>query len=61
MTGKCPEVGNSDEKGWREVLMDYIIPNGRGAGIKPLTFARGSIPCVAWFANTVVSSNSIEA
>lgn len=24
-------------------------------------FARGSIPCIAWFANTVVSSNSIEA
>lgn len=59
--GKCLEVGDSDGKGWQEVEMDYIIPNGRGVGIKPFTFACGSIPCIAWFANTIVSSNSIEA
>lgn len=29
--------------------------------MKPFTFARGSIPRVSWFANTVVSSDSIEA
>lgn len=28
------EVNNSDEKGWREVKMAYMIPKGRGVGIE---------------------------
>lgn len=55
------EADNSDEKGWREVKMAYIMPKGRGVGIETFTFARGSVPRIAWFANAVVSSNSIEA
>lgn len=57
--------------------MNYIIPNGIIItlflitlfliialfllALKTFTFAHGSIPRIAWFANTVVSSNSVEA
>lgn len=41
--------------------MHCIILKVQPLAFRPFTFARGSIPCIAWFANTVVSSNSIEA
>lgn len=59
--GSTQKVGNSDEKGWREGETDCIIPNGRGISTKIFTFACSSIPGIAWLADAVVSSNSIEA
>lgn len=55
------KVDDSAEKGWWDVQVGDTILMQEVLALKPVTFARGSIPRIAWFANTVVSSNSIEA
>lgn len=54
-------VDNRAEKGWRDVKVGDIILMEEVSALKPVTFACGPIPRIARFANTVVSSDSIEA